>query len=401
VSSISQKEAIYLFHGNEVCQGYWLSEFESLVRERETLGDFKDQKVKAAYVVIGPQDFAQAMVLFQLPVTNKGFVDSGWYLPLRRLADGAGHGPNMGDGRIRLTCQSQCSISWHAEAMWEPVTSDFMAIRKAIRDNLIGKKPLSMNEIVNETMDQSIGMSSVSLGGPGVASAMSKRHADPEVEQLKSALKAETLAYRNQLQQLQREIERQKVMADKAQRLVGDEQLAQELSELKQVHLHEMQSHQQEMDELKQALAQQQEANDALRQSQPVQIKRTEDIDALQQQLSQLQEVALRAEEHSVVHFIDRLNALEAVLVCFHSGAGHLTIAAEHMESYAENPTAYAAHKCQVDEALYSAWLDHYDDPKCQQCREEIPRVEHPQDYSVQLQGFCNLHRQMKSMAVS
>jgi hypothetical protein len=401
VSSISQKEAIYIFNENEVCQGYWLSEFESLVREREALGDFKDQKIKAAYVVIGAQDFAQAMVLFQLPVTNKGFVDSGWYLPLRRLADGAGHGPNMGDGRIRLACQSQCSISWHAEAMWEPVTSDFMAIRKAIRDNLIGKKPLSMSEANNETMDQSIGMSSISLGGAGVASAMSKRHSDPEVEQLKNALKTETLAYRNQLQQLQREIERQKVMADKAQRLLGDEQLAQELSELKQVHLHEMQSHQQEMDELKQALAQQQEANDALRQSQPLQIKRTEDIDALQQQLSQLQEVALRAEEHSVEHFIDRLNALEAVLVCFHSGAGHLTIAAEHMESYAENPTAFAAQKCQVDEALYSAWLDHYDDPKCQQCREEIPRVEHPQDYSVQLQGFCNLHRQMKSMAAS
>lgn len=401
MSSVSQKEAIYIFNENEVCQGYWLSEFESLVRERGSLGNFNNQKVKAAYVVIGPQDFAQAIVLFQLPVTNKGFVDSGWYLPLRRLADGAGHGPNMGDGRIRLTCQSQCSISWHAEAMWEPVTSDFMAIRKAIRDNLIGKKPLSMNEAMTETMDQSIGISSVSLGGVGVASAMSKRHADPEVEQLKSALKTETLAYRNQLQQLQREIERQKVMADKAQRLVGDEQLAQELSELKQVHLHEMQSHQQEMDELKQALAQQQEANDALRQSQPVQIKRTEDIDALQQQLSQLQEVALRAEEHSVVHFIDRLNALEAVLVCFHSGAGHLTISAEHMESYAENPTAYAAQKCQVDEALYSAWLDHYDDPKCQQCREEIPRVEHPQDYSVQLQSFCNLHRQMKSMVAS
>jgi hypothetical protein len=162
-----------------------------------------------------------------------------------------------------------------------------------------------------------------------------------------------------------------------------------------------MQSHQQEIAELKQALAQQQEANDALQQSQPVPVTRTEDMDVLQQQISQLKDSALKAEEHSVEHFIDRLNALEAVLVCFHSGAGHLTISAENMESYVENPNAYAAQKCQVDEALYSAWLDHYDDPKCQQCRHEIPRVEHPQDYSVQLQGYCNLHRQMKSMSAS
>jgi hypothetical protein len=389
VSSISQKEAVYIFDGSAVEQGYWLSEFESLVREQGALGNFSDQKVKAAYVVIGPQDFAQAMVLFQLPISNKGYVESGWYLPLRRLAEGAGHGPNMGDGRIRLTCQSQCSISWHAEAMWEPVTSDFMAIRKAIRDNLIGQKPLTLTDKVDQAPTL--------LGGTGVASAMSKRHSDPEVEQLKAALKTETIAYRNQLQQLQREIERQKVMTDKAQRQVGDEQLAQELSELKYVHLHEMQSHQQEMEEIKQALSLQQEMNEAFRQSQPVEIKRAEDFDALIQQISQLQESLLMAEEQSVEHFIKRLSALEAVLVCFHPGAGHLTISAENMQSYAENPTAYAAQKCQVDEGLYSAWLDHYDDPKCQECRNEIPRVEHPKNYRVQLQGFCKLHRKMTS----
>jgi hypothetical protein len=109
----------------------------------------------------------------------------------------------------------------------------------------------------------------------------------------------------------------------------------------------------------------------------------------------------MTAEEHSVEHFIHRLDALEAVLVCFHPGAGHLTISAENMQSYAENPTAYAAQKCQVSESLYSAWLDHYDDPKCQQCRNEVPRIEHPQDYQTQLQGYCKLHRQMKSLVAN
>lgn len=394
MSSIGQKEAVYIFNENAVEKGYWLSEFESLVREQGVLGQLKKQKVKAAYVVIGPQDFAQAMVLFQLPITDKGFVESGWYLPLRRLAEGAGHGPNMGDGRIRLTCHSQCSISWHAESMWEPVTSDFMAIRKAIRDNLIGKKPLSLSEKVDSS-------TSAFLGSVGVASAMSKRHADPEVEQLKAALKTETVAYRSQLQQLQREIERQKVMSEKAQRQVGDESLAKELSELKQVHLHEMQSHQQELEDVKRALLQQQEVNDALKQARPIEIKRTEDVNVLNSKVEQLQEALSSAEEQSIHHFIDRLDALEAVLVCFHPGAGHLTIAAGNMQSYAINPTAYAAKKCKVEESLYSAWLDHYDDPKCQQCRTEIPRIEHPQDYQVQLQGFCKLHRQMKSITVN
>jgi hypothetical protein len=393
VSSISQKEAIYLFNDNEVSQGYWLSEFEGLVREQAILGQFDQQKVKAAYVVIGPQDFAQAMVLFQLPVTPRGFVDSGWFLPLRRLADGAGHGPNMGDGRIRLTCQSQCSISWHAQAMWEPVTSDFMAIRKAIRDNLLGQKPLSLVEKPDQVM-----LKNSIVDGAAVVSAMSKRHSDPEVEQLKSALKTETIAYRNQLQQLQSEIERQKAITEKAQRQVGDEALAKELAEIKRIHLHEMQSHQEEMAELKQALAQQQEANEALAQQvgeQAQQVNNSDDVIAMQQQIEYLQSTLNVAESRSIEHFISRVDALEAVLVCFHPGAGHLTIGAESMQAYAENPTAYAAKKCHVNETLYSAWLDHYDDPKCQQCRSEIPRIENPQDYQRQLQGFCKLHRSM------
>jgi hypothetical protein len=354
VSSISQKEAIYLFDNNEVCQGYWLSEFESLVRERAILGKFDQQKIKAAYVVIGPQNFAQAMVLFQLPINPRGFVESSWFLPLRRLADSASHGPNMGDGRIRLTCQSQCSISWHTQAMWEPLTSDFMAIRKAIRDDLMGQKPLSLEDKSDQIL-----LKNFTVGG-GVANAMSKRHSDPEVEQLKSALKTETIAYRNQLQQLQGEIERQKAITEKAQRQVGDEALAQELDEIRQLHRQEVGN-----------------------------------VVVMKKRLERLQAALITAESHSIESFISRIDALESVLVSFHPGAGHLTISAKNMRAYAENPRAYAAEKCHVSETHYNEWLDHYNDPKCQQCRCEVPLIESPQDYQQQLQGYCELHRSM------
>lgn len=390
MSSISQKEAIYLFTENTVSQGFWLSEFEQIVKDQVQVDKFKDTSVKAAYVVIGAQDFAQAIVLFTLPINDKGFVNSGWYLPLRRLADNAGHGPNMGDGRIRLACHSQCSISWHKDSLWEPVTSDFMAIRKAIRDNLIGQKPLSLSGQETSGLSQTLAKSTI-------ASALSKPHEDPEVEQLKAELKSETLAYRNQLQQLQREIERQKAMSEKVQRQVSDEDLAQELADIKKIHLHEMQLHQQEMGELKQALALQQEANEALQLQfgKKGECEVSEEVEALQQQVQELTMELAVSKEHSIQHFIDRVDALEAVLVCFHPGAGHLTISAESMRAYAENPTAYAANKCHVEEALYVAWLDHYDNPVCQQCRCEIPRIESPHDYNPKRQGFCQLHRSM------
>ena len=195
MSLAGQKEAIYLFDGQSVVRGYWLSEFERVVREQEALpvSPVDGQEfVKAAYVVIGPQDFAQAMVLFTLPVGHGGGVRSGWYLPLHRLADTAGRGPNMGDGRIRLACRSQCPVSWHTEAMWEPVTSDFMAIRKAIRDQLIGKRPVAP---VSDSHISATLATVPPVDGAVLANAMTRKHDDPEIEALKAALRSETHAY--------------------------------------------------------------------------------------------------------------------------------------------------------------------------------------------------------------
>lgn len=397
MSNIGHKEAVYLFAEQEIAHGFWLSEFERTVRDQQPLPGFvAEGKIKAAYVVIGAQDFAQAMVLFQLPVNERGLVDSGWYLPLKRLADSAGRGPNMGDGRIRLCCQSQCAISWHQGSMWEPVTSDFMAIRKAIRDNLIGSKPLNL------VSDTSLSHTSVSTAdGLALASAMSKKHNDPEVEQLKQTLRAETLAYRNQLQQLQQEIERQKSLAEKARRQLGDDALQQELDDLRQVHNHEMQSHQQEIVQLVEALEKQKDENERLQlamQEQKAPAPADEQqVQRLEQKIEEVNLLLQDAEHRSVEQFINRIDALEAVIVCFHPGAGHLTIAADSMLAYSENPTAYAAQKCAVSEESYGAWLDHYDDPKCQKCRVEVPRLEAPQDFQKGIHDHCKLHRSLSA----
>ena len=394
MSNVGRKEAVYLFGEQEIAHGCWLTEFEKGVREQSPFpGHIENGKIKAAYVVIGAQDFAQAMVLFQIPVNDKGYVESGWYLPLKRLAESAGRGPNMGDGRIRLSCQSQCSISWHEGAMWEPVTSDFMAIRKAIRDNLIGSKPLDL------ASDQSATYQHKNVDGVALAAAMSKKHDDPEVEELKQTLRNETLAYRGQLQQLQHEIERQKNLAEKAQRKVGDAELEKELADLKQVHRHEMQSHQEELDELAAALEKQKDDNERLRQAvqetRPIEPEESAEIKALKSQVDELNAALQDAEQRSVEQFINRVEALEAVLVCFHPGAGHLTIGSDGMLAYSENPTAYAAGKCHVPEDVYSAWLDHYDDPKCQRCRIEVPRLEAPDDFQQGIHDHCKLHRSL------
>ena len=396
--SIDQKEAVYLFNDRDVAHGYWLSDFERLVRDKIPFPGYDNEKVKAAYVVIGPQEFAQAMVLFYLPISAQGFVESGWYLPLKRLAGGAGHGPNMGDGRIRLACQSQCSISWHQNSLWEPVTSDFMAIRKAIRDNLIGSQPLERAGVDVEEVASSAPIQ----GGSLIAGAMSRRHSDPDVEQLKSLLRTETLAYRNQLQQLQREIERQKAVTERAKYQVVDDEsseviqaLKQELSELKQLQAHEMQGYQAKIEQLTEQVENPVKADVDVSNNSSAHDASANGHNKLDVRVDELSVALKDAQERSVEQFIQRMDALEAVVVCFHPGAGHLTIPANSMQAYAKNPTAYAAQKCHVTEVLYGAWLDHYDDPKCRDCSVEIPRVENPQDFQPKQHEFCTGHGQL------
>lgn len=397
---MSLQEAVFILHEHEVIASHWLSDFEQIVRRQLPLAQLQLPKLQAAYVHIGNHRCAEAMVLFELPMVSNAeganVVANDWYMPLRRLADSAGRGPNMGAGRIKLACQSQCSISWHSESLWEPVTSDFMAVRKALRENRLNQNTPAPQPV--EWQSKPLTAVERVAGATSAGSLLAQKHSDPEVEDLKRTLRTEVDAYRNQLQQLQQEIERQRSINEKLSRQNdGPQSVAEavtpshEVEQLRQLHCQQVAGYEEQIEQLKAALDR--AADSALADSRTA-VEANDSHQADQQQIAALSAQIEDLQERSVERFVSRVSGLDAVLVAFHPGAGHLTITPDSMQLYADNPIAYAAQKCFVAEEKYRAWLDHYDDPRCQQCQTEVPRIEQPRDFEHRLSAYCKLHRQ-------
>ncbi len=141
------------------------------------------------------------------------------------------------------------------------MTSDFMAIRKALRGNTLRDQAL----LTERDLWPQERISAVErvTDGAGAGSLPAKKHSDPEVEDLKCTLHNEMEAYRRQLQQ---EIERQKSLNEKLGRQ-ADASGEAELEELRQVHRNEMAAHAAEVESLTLALEQERQETERLRQS--------------------------------------------------------------------------------------------------------------------------------------
>jgi hypothetical protein len=87
-------------------------------------------------------------------------------------------------------------------------------------------------------------------------------------------------------------------------------------------------------------------------------------------------------------------------LVAYHPGVGHLTLPFEDIETYFENPTAYAADRCGMNEPAYREWLEHYENPVCahetdggKRCGEPILRVSQPSEFRPGVDDRCEQHQ--------
>lgn len=392
---MSAQEAVFILQGQDIADVYWLSDLEQMVRQRTALRQPLSGRVKAAYVALDRHNSAEALVLFELPLTA-GVIDAGWHMPLKRLAENGGEGPSLGGSRVRLACRSQCSISWHADSLWEPVTSDFMAIRKALRDKRLPQQ-------VDRTESPLWPVNPINTAGRisgDVGWALARRHDDPEVEELKRTLRQEMEAYRKQLQQLQQDMARQQELNSRLERQLQDSPLTGLEASVAELTL-QLAARDEEISGLRHALAEasgqrQQQAE----QLAEVQHERDERVPAAALQALQLEHEQLKQTlEDEAANSGDRLIQVledqDAVVVAFHPGAGHLTITPANIRAYTSAPLAYAAGKCGVDEALYRQWLEHHDKPCCLQCGTAVPRIAHPREFSQDLNAYCKLHRRI------
>ena len=142
----SESHAAVFFWGKQggVTRQMLYSEFEALLDGLVALPDYNDEDVKASYVLISRTGKLQAIVFFKIYFDEEGRADSGWNVPVEKLANISGKGPDLGSGPIRLACRSQCAINWHQNDLWDPDmtpgANDFIKVRKAVEANRLRLK---------------------------------------------------------------------------------------------------------------------------------------------------------------------------------------------------------------------------------------------------------------------
>lgn len=149
--SVYSYEAVLFFEKDQVTKEMTWSEFEAILDGVVGLNDYAGEKLNAAFVIVNGRLKVTGIALFCIAFDRQGFADRSWNLPLRHLVDTGGSGPDLGAGAVKLSCKSQCSVSWHTNMMWDPDLSPksntFTRIRDAISANRLHLQALPDVEV--------------------------------------------------------------------------------------------------------------------------------------------------------------------------------------------------------------------------------------------------------------
>ncbi len=154
------EEIVALFDsdGTAVVSEYRFADFESFTAREETLDQFAASVVQAVYAIVSSGLVVRGLVFFVFKVDEDGYVNSGFNLPLKYLAENAGAGPDLGHGPVRLACRGQCPVPWHASSLWEPQgegdASPAMLVQKSVWRNRLEIRPMgnvqgAVGELIN------------------------------------------------------------------------------------------------------------------------------------------------------------------------------------------------------------------------------------------------------------
>lgn len=288
---------------------------------------------KAVYVQTNFDWLLQSLVCFYVNLDNEGYMVEQFPLPLQRLCDTAGPGPDFGAGRIRLACRSQCPISGYKDQLWDPSTVIFSQIQDALEESK-GDLLHASTEVPEE---------------------------DP-VSSIKRTLRNEEAAYRNLSQQLQQELEQQKLINERLQKQIAE--FEKRKATLDEIGLR------QENESLAMQVRKLEVALDKARKDLPV-------VDGVD----------------SEAKLIEALEAQDVMSVVFHPGVGHINLKPYQILDYLEDPIEYAAHQADLSKYDYKVWLKHHSHPHCVVCEDKIPLIGNPKIFDPNSDIYCELHK--------
>lgn len=428
-------EAILFFDHRGISKSMLYADFEAILDGMVGVPEFADKEVRGAYCLVNGQLRVRSLVLFTIDFDEDGMADTTWNVPLRHLAEHAGQGPDMGAGPIRLACRSQCPVAWHQDQMWDPGmkpgANDFIAIRDSIRERG-PKMGLEMDDEMDAAAPPVVGSSAPTIAPEADES---QKKADQErvrlariikelrlrVQTLENTQSEDAAKVRYAAQQKEEILNAQleKVMSQfkaiKSQNGALREQneslkgqllsLNQSLEEQSRRSEHQGSEMEVLTEQYKLALEQRLEEERAKMSEQLHALEmdvltRDDLIGQLRGEIAEQKRNKAKDANSGAQKTLEKLEELGLSFIAFHPGAGHISIAAEQVASYMENPIAFAARKCLVTEDHYRAWLAHYESPTCQvrvgadesPCGKRVIRVEVPNQFKPGVSD-CNANR--------
>ena len=394
-------EAILFFDHRGISKSMLYADFEAILDGMVGVPEFADKEVRGAYCLVNGQLRVRSLVLFTIDFDEDGMADTTWNVPLRHLAEHAGQGPDMGAGPVRLACRSQCPVAWHQDQMWDPGmkpgANDFIAIRDSIRERG-PKMGLEMDDEMDVAPPPVVGTSAPTIAPE---TDESQKKADQErvrlariikelrlrVQTLENTQSEDAAKVRYAAQQKEEILNAQleKVMgqfkAIKSQNGALREQneslkgqllsLNQSLEEQSRRSEHQGSEMEVLTEQYKLALEQRLEEERAKMSEQLHALEmdvltRDDLIGQLRGEIAEQKRNKAKDANSGAQKTLEKLEELGLSFIAFHPGAGHISIAADQVASYMENPIAFAARKCLVTEDHYRAWLAHYESPTCQ-----------------------------------
>ena len=425
-------EAVFFLEGDKIAREMLFPEFEAILDGFVPMPASAGKKVKAVYLVINDQLKITSSVFFVLDFDGQGHVDPRWNLPLAQLVEQAGRGPDLGAGPIRLVCFSQCPQAWLRIQLWDPSmqpdSNDFAQLRKAVKQNRPGfvvrqtpnPSPQAAESERHQDLTQklhqhySLAMRNRLAGvlkDQRLRIATLKNQQQRRLQALQREHQQRLQAYRDKIKQLQT----QQAELKTAHAALSDDHRAQaqKLEVMRDYFSNKIRAAQQ--DETQQLLVMEEHYEAELnRRLQEAQAELTERLDMREmellyrhQQESQLKEeiVRLRQENQTLLkqgagHLLERLTQAGISFVCFHPGAGQLTVTVEDIGTYLSDPEAFAAEQIGLDAEHYRAWLKHYKEPLCQArtasetaCGKRVNRVEQPEKFYPGESDRCTAHQ--------
>jgi hypothetical protein len=417
-------EAIMFFDQDSIVKEMRYNEFEAVLDGVVGIPVFKGKKLQASYVSMTAGLDVTACVLFVIRFDQKGFADSDWNIPLRHLASKGRGGPDMGVGPIRLSCKSQCAIAWYQKELWEPPEQGgfdpFTLIQRAIARNKLGFKkeavaraevniPVisdvvspqqSVSQSESRDNDYEAEIKKLKAQAAEKIEQLEATHAK-EIDQVSRAFRNEKLSLHEQFRTVDHQLREQSVFHDTLKTKYLELQGVKDTLRMEKVLLEDrVAALEDAANALNQAHMEQKgsvEANESALNAKNNSLVSALEIERFQ--VARLKEKLALTEadrRKMVTGFVQQLKDQDLLFVAYHLGAGHISLSADVLQEYLDNPEAFAAQKCNVSLEHYQLWVNHYEMPHCDMCSKTLTRIGAPGDFVLGVHNFCEKHKTLK-----